>query len=130
MEKVYNYLKGKTYFIATEDGPQARVRPFGSLYVREGRLYISTTNNKPVYRQLKTDPLIEIAAMGEDGWIRITAEAVEEERREILADMWRETAERLGRDPGNMSDTMAAFYLKNATAVITRYGAEPETITF
>ena len=130
MERVFNYLKGKTYFIATEDGPQARVRPFGSLFEREGRLYISTTNNKPVYRPLKTAPLIEMAAMGDNGWIRITAEAVEEERREVLEDMWRETAERLGRDPGNMSDTMAAFYLKNATAVINRYGAEPEMIKF
>ena len=53
MNKAYEYLKGKTYFIATEDGPQARVRPFGSLYEHEGRVYISTTNNKPVYFQLK-----------------------------------------------------------------------------
>ncbi len=130
MNKAYEYLKGKTYFIATEDGPQARVRPFGSLYEHEGKVYISTTNNKPVYRQLKTAPLIEMAAMGEDGWIRITAEAVEEERREVKEKFWREGAARLGRDPDNMSDTMAAFYLKNAKAVITRYGAEPEEIEF
>ncbi|MBR6113749.1 MAG: NimC/NimA family protein [Oscillospiraceae bacterium] len=130
MNRAYEYLKGKTYFIATEDGPQARVRPFGSLYQYEDRLYFSTTNNKPVYRQLKTAPLIEISAMGEGGWIRITAEAVEEERREVRERFWRETAERLGRDPGNMSDTMAVFYLKNAAAVINRYGAEPEEFTF
>ena len=58
------------------------------------------------------------------------AEAVEEERREVRERFWRETAERLGRDPGNMSDTMAVFYLKNAAAVINRYGAEPEEFTF
>ena len=130
MNKAYEYLKGHTYFIATEDGPQARVRPFGSLYEREGRLYISTTNNKPVYHQLKIAPMIEIAAMGEGGWIRITAEAVEETRPEMKADLWRETAERMGRDPDHISETMAAFYLKNAKAVINRFGAEPEEFTF
>ena len=130
MNKAYEYLQGKTYFIATEDGAQARVRPFGSLYEREGKLYFSTTNNKPVYAQLKAAPLIEISAMGEGGWIRITAEAVEEERAEVRAALWKESAARLGRDPERMSDTMAAFYLKNATAVINRYGAEPETFTF
>ena len=130
MNKAYEYLKGKTYFIATEDGPQARVRPFGSLFEREGRIYISTTNDKAVYRQLKASPLIEMAAMGEDGWIRITAEAAEEERQEVRAEFWRATAERLGRDPDNVSDTMAVFRLDNAKAVITRYGAEPEEFTF
>ena len=130
MNKAYEYLKGKTYFIATEDGPQARVRPFGSLFEREGRIYISTTNDKAVYRQLKAAPLIEMAAMGEDGWIRITAEAVEEERQEVRAEFWRATASRLGRDPEKVSETMAVFRLDKAKAVITRYGAEPEKFTF
>ena len=130
MNKAYEYLKGKTYFIATEDGPQARVRPFGSLYEREGRVYISTSNDKLVYHQLKIAPLIEMAAMGEDGWIRITAEAVEEVRPEVKADLWRESAARMHRDPDKVSETMAAFWLKNAKAVITRYGAAPEEFTF
>ena len=130
MNKAYEYLKGKTYFIATEDGPQARVRPFGSLYEREGKIYISTTNNKPVYRQLKTAPLIEMAAMGEDGWIRITAEAAEETSPEIRGEIWRASAARMGRDPEQVSDTLAVFRLDSAKAVITRYGAEPEDFMF
>ena len=76
MRRAYDYLKGHTYFIATEDGDQARVRPFGSLFLYEDRLYISTSNDKKVYEQMKANPKIELAAIGKGGWIRITAEAV------------------------------------------------------
>ena len=76
MQRAYDFLKGHTYFIATEDGDQARVRPFGSLFLHEGKLYISTTKEKKVYEQMKKQPKIEMAAMGQGGWIRITAEAV------------------------------------------------------
>ena len=55
---------------------------------------------------------------------------MEEERREVKETFWRESAARLGRDPDNMSDTMAVFYLKDAKAVINRYGAAPEEFTF
>ncbi|MCH5147675.1 MAG: pyridoxamine 5'-phosphate oxidase family protein, partial [Clostridiales bacterium] len=84
LERAYTYLsESRPYFIATEDADQARVRPFGSLNVHEDKLYISTTKDKPVYVQLRTAPKIELAAMGKDGgWIRVTAEAVEEERHE------------------------------------------------
>ena len=80
MRRAYDFLKGHTYFIATEDGDQARVQPFGSLFLYEDRLYISTSNDKKVYEQMKANPKIELAAMGKGGWIRITAEAAEEER--------------------------------------------------
>ena len=130
MNRAYEYLQGKTYFIATEDGPQARVRPFGSLNVYEDRLYISTTKNKAVYRQLKASPLIEMSAMGEDGWIRITAEAVEEEREEARKALWAQSAARRGVDPDKMDENSAVFYLKDAKAVINRYGAAPEEFTF
>ena len=53
MQRAYDFLKGHTYFIATEEGDQARVRPFGSLFLHENKLYISTTKEKKVYEQLK-----------------------------------------------------------------------------
>ena len=131
LERAFAYLsESRPYFIATEDGDQARVRPFGSLYNLDGKLYISTTKEKPVYTQLKTAPKIELAAMGKDGWIRVTAEAVEEEGREARLTLWKSSAAVLGRDPDNMDESMAAFYLQNAKVTITKNGAEPETFTF
>ena len=122
MEKVYNILKGKTYFIATDDNGQARVRPFGSLYLYEDKLYISTTRGKDVYDQIKANPKIELAAMVEGGWLRLAAEAIEEERYEVREMLWRDSAERLNRDPDHMEDVMAAFYLQNVTAAILDRG--------
>ncbi len=129
MRRAYDFLKGHTYFIATEDGDQARVRPFGSLFLYEDRLYISTSNDKKVYEQMKANPKIELAAMGKGGWIRITAEAAEEERPEVKALIWRDSAERRHLDPDKMNPAMAAFYLKNGTVSIIR-GQETETFTF
>ena len=129
MRRADDFLKGHTYCIATEDGDQARVRPFGSLFLYEDRLYISTSNDKKVYEQMKTNPKIELAAMGKGGWIRITAEAAEEERPEVKALIWRDSAERRHLDPDKMNPAMAAFYLKNGTVSIIR-GQETESFTF
>ena len=129
MQRAYDFLKGHTYFIATEDGDQARVRPFGSLFLHEGKLYISTTKEKNVYAQMKKQPKIELAAMGQGGWIRITAEAVEEEDPEIIKLIWKDTAERRHLDPEKMNPNTASFYLQNGTVAIIR-GKETETFTF
>ena len=129
MQRAYDFLQGHTYFIATEEGDQARVRPFGSLFMYEDRLYISTSNDKKVYEQMKANPKIELAAMGKGGWIRITAEAAEEERPEVKALIWRDSAERRHLDPDKMNPAMAAFYLKNGTVAIIR-GPETEKFTF
>ena len=129
MQRAYDFLKGHTYFIATEDGDQARVRPFGSLFLHEGKLYISTTNDKKVYAQMKKQPKIEMAAMGQGGWIRITAEAVEEKDPGIIKLIWKDTAERRHLDPEKMNPNTASFYLQNGTVAIIR-GKETETFTF
>ena len=129
MQRAYDFLKGHTYFIATEDGDQARVRPFGSLFLYEGKLYISTNNDKKVFEQMKKNPKIELAAMGKGGWIRITAEAVEEKRSEVLDLIWKDTAARRNLDPEKKSPTMASFCLQNGTVAIIR-GPETETFTF
>ena len=129
MQRAYDFLKGHTYFIATEDGDQARVRPFGSLFLHEGKLYISTTNDKKVYEQMKKQPKIEMAAMGQGGWIRITAEVVEEKDPEIIKLIWKDTAERRHLDPEKMNPNTASFYLQNGTVAIIR-GQETETFSF
>ena len=89
MKEVYNFLKAsRTYYLATVEGDQPRVRPFGTVDLFEGKLYIQTGKSKAVARQMTENPKIEISAMSPDGtWIRVAAEAVLDDRIEAQAHM-------------------------------------------
>lgn len=92
MNKVVEALKDVgTFYVATIDGDQARVRPFSSVTEFEGKVYLCTGNKKEVYKQIKANPKIALSGMNEKGeWLRVTAVAVEDERIEaqeaMLAD--------------------------------------------
>ena len=80
MERVCQFLKDAgVYYLATVEGDQPRVRPFGTVDVYEGRLYIQTGKKKPVAHQMKTNPKVELSGVAEGKWIRMTAEAVMDE---------------------------------------------------
>ena len=73
-----------TFYVATIDGDQARVRPFSSVTEFEDKVYLCTGNKKEVYKQMKTNPKIALSGMNEKGeWIRVTATAIEDERIEV-----------------------------------------------
>ena len=83
MKEVINYLKEcGTFYLATTEGEQPRVRPFGAVCEFEGKLYIVTNNQKDVYRQMLKNPKVEISGMNQGTWIRITGEVQEDLRRE------------------------------------------------
>lgn len=72
MEEVLKYLKEcGTFYIATNEADQPRVRPFGAICEFEGKLYIITNNKKNVYRQMMSNPKIEISGMNKGTWIRV-----------------------------------------------------------
>lgn len=129
MTRVYECLKkAHVYYLATVEGDQPRVRPFGSLNVFEDKLYIQTGLIKPVAQQMLANPKVEISAMCDSGWIRITAEAVHDERVEAQTSML--DANPMLKDRYQPGDgNTAVFYLKNATANIFE-GAEVTTINF
>ena len=80
MKEVYEFMKkAQTYYLATMDGNQPRVRPFGTIDLFEGKLYIQTGKVKEVSKQMKANPKIEISAMFDGKWIRVSAEAVLDE---------------------------------------------------
>ena len=61
MDKVLKFLKdAETYYLATVEGDQPRVRPFGTVHVFEGKLYIQTGKVKDVSKQLHQNPKAEI----------------------------------------------------------------------
>ncbi|NLA75090.1 MAG: NimC/NimA family protein, partial [Deltaproteobacteria bacterium] len=81
MQEVYDFLKKcGTYYLATTEGNQPRVRPFGTYLIFENKLYIQTGKVKDVSKQIKENPKIEICAFSDGSWLRIEAIAVEDDR--------------------------------------------------
>ena len=130
MLEVYEFLKSAgTYYLATMDGDQPRVRPFGTIDLFEDRLYIQTGQRKDVANQLKTNPRIEISAMFEGRWIRLEAEAVLDENIEAqvhMLDNYPSLKAMYAPGDGNTE----VYYLQTASAVICSFTAEPEVHQF
>jgi uncharacterized pyridoxamine 5'-phosphate oxidase family protein len=130
MERVAAFLKeAETYYLATVEGDQPRVRPFGTAHIFEGKLYIQTGKSKEVSKQIHANPKAEICAFKNGDWIRIACELVEDDRREARASMLDAYPMLRGmynEDDGNTE----VFYLQNATATISSFTKAPEVIKF
>lgn len=131
MEEVLAYLKeARTFFVATCEKDQPRVRPFGAVTEFEGKLYITTGNGKEVFKQMMDNDKVEISAMGTDGtWIRLQAKVVRDERKAPKVKMLEDYPNLKGRY--NVDDGIfEVLYLKEATAKICSFTAEPKVIQF
>ena len=130
MHEVYEFLKSAgTYYLATLEGTQPRVRPFGTIDLYNGRLYIQTGKRKPVADQLKANPNIELSAMLNGRWIRLSAEAVLDERIEAqthMLDSYPSLKAMYAPGDGNTE----VYWLRNVTATICSFTAEPEVYQF
>ena len=88
MERVCQFLKDAgVYYLATVEGDQPRVRPFGTAHIFEGKLYIQTGKIKPCSQQLKANPKAEICAFHNGTWIRIAGQLIEDDRVEAKKSM-------------------------------------------
>jgi uncharacterized pyridoxamine 5'-phosphate oxidase family protein len=132
MNEVYDFLKNcGTYFLATEDGSQPRVRAFGTIDLFEGKLYIQTGKSKDVFKQMQANPKVELCGVSKDGsqWIRVQAEAVNDDNRAAIVhmlDAYPSLKSMYSVDDGNT----AVLYLKNGTATISSFTAAPKTCKF
>ncbi|SNU05012.1 Uncharacterized protein, pyridoxamine 5'-phosphate oxidase (PNPOx-like) family [Lachnospiraceae bacterium] len=130
MERVAKFLKeAGTYYLATVDGDQPRVRPFGTINIFDGKLYIQTGKVKPVSKQLHTNPKAEICAFKDGAWLRVSGELIEDDRREARESMlnaYPELRNMYSEDDGNTE----VFYFQNATAVFSSFTAAPEIVNF
>ena len=130
MERVCEFLKkAGVYYLATVEGDQPRVRPFGTAHIFEGKLYIQTGKSKPVSRQLAANPKAEICAFHEGKWVRIAGELVEDDRVEAKKSMLDAYPNLRDRYDENDSNTQV-LYFRNATATFSSFTSEPEAITF
>ena len=130
MQEVLDFLKkAGTYFLATAEGDQPRVRPFGTSHIFDGKLYIQTGKVKPCSKQMAANPKIEICAVYEGTWIRIAATAVNDDRveaKQSLLDDYPRLKDRYSAD----DDNCQVLYLKDAVATIESFTGEPKVIKF
>ena len=130
MKKVYDFLKeAETYYLATVEGDQPRVRPFGTINLFEDKLYIQTGKVKPVSQQLAANPKAELCAFHNGTWLRVSGELVEDDRTEAKKAMLDAYPQLRGMYDENDGNTQV-FYFKNATAVFSSFTSAPETVTF
>lgn len=130
IERIYEFLKKcGTYYIATVEGNQARVRPFGTINLYNGKLYIQTGKSKKVSEQLKQNPNIEISAMLNDKWIRVSCQAVLDDNYEARVKMLEAYPELKSMYKPNDGNT-EVYYLKKGEAQICSFDKEPKTFKF
>ncbi len=130
MKTVQEFLQStQVYFLATVEGDQPQVRPFGTAEIIEGKLYIQTGHIKNVAKQIAANPKVAICAFNGEQWLRITTTLVEDPRVEIKKAM-------LDANPGlrSMYDendgNTAVYFLKDAKATISSFTAAPIEIDF
>lgn len=130
MERVYQFLKdAETYYLATVEGDQPRVRPFGTIHIFEGKLYIQTGKVKDVSRQLMKNGKAEVCAFKNGEWIRVAGILVEDDRVEARQSMLDAYPSLQGMYKANDGNTQV-FYFKDAVATITSFTHDPEVIRF
>ena len=130
MQKVFDFLKKcDTYYLATTDGDQPRVRPFGTIDLFQDKLYIQTGKVKDVSKQILKNPKIEICAFDGQKWLRVQAIAVEDDRVEARQHMLDGYPE-LQNMYSATDDNTQVFYLKDATATFSSFTEAPEIIAF
>lgn len=130
MERVCKFLKdAQTYYLATAEGDQPRVRPFGTAHVFEGKLYIQTGKVKPVAKQILENPKVELCAFKDGVWLRVAGELVLDDRTEAKKAMLDDYPELRGMYDENDANT-AVFYFRNAIATFSSFTSQPETVTF
>jgi len=130
MERVCEFLKNaEVYYLATVEGDQPRVRPFGTAHIFEGKLYIQTGKVKPTSKQLAANPKAEICAFKDGKWIRIAGELIEDDRveaRKSMLDAYPNLRNMYDENDGNTQ----VLYLQNAVATISSFTAPNEIIKF
>ena len=128
MNGVLKYLQEcGTFYLATMEGDQPHVRPFGAACEFEGKLYIVTNNKKDVYKQMKANGKVEISGMNNGTWIRLKGIVKEDTNREARVAML-EANESLKSMYSADDNLMTVFAFESGTAAICSFTAEPQVI--
>lgn len=130
MQEVYEFLKNcGTYYLATVEGDQPRVRPFGTVAIFEGKLYIQTGKIKNVSKQLQANPKAEICAFADGKWVRVAGNLIRDDRVEAKAYMLEQYPMLKGMYSPE-DDNTEVLYFQDATATISSFMEEEKVFTF
>lgn len=130
MQEVYEFLKKcGTYYLATVEGDQPRVRPFGTVDIFENRLYIQTGKSKPVSRQIQANPNVEICAFEGGQWLRLSGRLVRDDRVVAKAHMLDAYPQLKGMYSAE-DDNTEVLYFEDATATFASFTEAPRTVKF
>ena len=128
MKRIEQFLKdAQTYYLATVEGDQPRVRPFGTILLYEGKLYIQTGKVKEVSKQIHANPKVELCAFKDGTWLRVAGELAEDDRvaaRQAMLDAYPELQSMYAADDGNTE----VFFFKNGKATFSSFTAAPEVV--
>ena len=132
MQEVCEFLKKcGTYYLATVDGDQPRVRPFGTAEIIDGKLCIQTGKVKDVAKQILASPKVEICAFdgGSGVWLRIAGKMELDDRREskeAMLNAYPSLRRMYSEDDGNT----AIFAFTEAEATFSSFTAPARTVKF
>ena len=130
IEKVCQFLDdAQTYYLATVEGDQPRVRPFGTALLYNGKLYIQTGKVKNVSKQLAANPTAEICAFKDGKWLRLSGELINDDDRDVKAAMLDKMPVLKAMYSAD-DDNTQVLYFKNATAVFSSFTEAPKTVEF
>lgn len=130
MKEVQEFLKEcGVYFLATTEGDQPRVRPFGTAEIFENHLYIQTGKKKEVYKQIEKNPKVEICCFKDGRWLRVTGKLIADDRIEAKKDMLDKNPD-LRRMYDENDDNTIVLYFETGTATFSSFTEEPRVIKF
>lgn len=129
IDEVCEFLKDLgTYCLATMDGDQPRVRPFGTANIFEGKLYIQTGKSKDVAKQIEANPKFEICGF-KQSWIRVSGKLVEdprEEAQESMLEAYPSLKSMYAVGDGNT----VVYYIEDGEATFSSFTEAPRTVRF
>ena len=130
MKEVQKFLKEcGVYYLATVEGDQPRVRPFGTAEIFEEHLYIQTGKNKDVFKQIRENNNVEICAFKDGKWIRVTGKLVLDDRVEAKKYMLDMNPDLRGMY-NELDDNTAVLYFESGQAIISSFTDAPKVINF
>ncbi len=130
MNEVYEFIKKcGTYYLATVEDGQPRVRPFGTINIFEDKLYIQTGKSKEVSKQIQKNPKVELCCFDGNQWLRLAGELVRDDRIEPKEAMLNAYPQLKGMYSAT-DDNTEVLYFKNATATVSSFAAAPIVIKF
>lgn len=127
IDRVYQFLNdARTYYLATAEGDQPRVRPFGTVLLYGGRLYIQTGKCKSVSKQLAANPKAELCAFKDGVWLRVSGTLVNDDDRAVKVAMLERYPELKGMYSADDGNTQV-LYFRDAVATFSSFTAAPES---